>query len=154
MRRNNVIKEVQRRLNLIKTANGYAFDIANVFRNPDEEPLPDLMPMSNIFELPEKTSKVKIHRGPKILPVYEKELTLIVEHWYLSDKIPETSRDINIFLREVRKVLFSDGSELGGIVNALVEQEVSRVFRPKVGNPMVGVGQVLTASYLEDFSKL
>ena len=152
MQRDNIVVEIQRRINSIKIVNGYAFDIQYVYRNPEGEPSPDLMPMTNIFEFPSTTIDETMRRGAKEKPVYKKFFRVVLEHWYNSASRGETSRDIMQFLRASRLAIFSDGQILGGLASLVVEEEESRVYRPLQN--VVGIGEVLAIQFTEDFNNL
>lgn len=152
MQRDNIVVEIQRRVNLIKTENGHPFDVRYVYRNPEGEPSPDLMPMTNIFEFPSTTVDETMRRGASQKPVYKKFFRVALEHWYNSDSRGEANRDIMIFLKASRQVLFSDGQTLGGLASLMVEEEESRVYRPLQN--VVGIGEVLAIQFTEDFNKL
>lgn len=153
MKRDDVVVELQRRINLIRIVNGYDFDVTSILRNPEEETDPRLMPCVNMFELLEGTVKGQ-HRSGSVAPVYLKQLRLALELWYISTTEGECSRDIQTFLKYIRQVEFSDGSNFGGLASEVIEEEVSSVLRPGVGNNVVGIGQILTVTYFEDFSNL
>lgn len=154
MRRDDIVIEIQRRLNLITTSNGHPFDIKYVFRNPEEEPKNDMMPMTNIFEFPSITYDSAPSRGARSKPIYKQEFRVIMEHWYLSTNAGRTSKDIMLYLKSSREVIFSDGQILGGLADLVVEEEVSRVYRPPVDSKAVGIGQVLLIQFKEDFNNL
>lgn len=151
MQRDNIVVEIQRRVNLIKEENGHPFDIRYVYRNPEGEPSPDLMPMTNIFEFPSTTIE-SAKRGATQKPVYKKFFRVALEHWYNSDSRGECSRDIMIFLKASRQVLFSDGQTLGRLASLVVEEEESRIYRPLQN--VVGIGEVLAIQFTEDFNNL
>lgn len=151
MLRDDVVVEIQRRLNLIKIANGHPFDIRYVFRNPEEEPSPDLMPLTNVFEFPSVTED-SASRGARQLPSYKKFFRVALEHWYKSETVGETNRDIMKYLKASRQVIFSDGQVLGGMVTLVMEEEESRIYRPL--RTVVGIGQVLVLQFTEDFNNL
>lgn len=151
MQRDNIVVEIQRRVNLIKIANGHPFDIRYVFRNPEGEPSPDLMPMTNLFEFPSTTIESG-KRGASQKPVYKKFFRIALEHWYNSASMGETSRDIMTFLKASRQVIFSDGQTLGGLASVVVEEEESRIYRPLQN--VVGIGEVLGIEFTEDFNNL
>jgi len=152
--RDSIISEVMSRLYQIKTTNGYAFTVKYVFQNPEDEPLVDAMPCINLFEFPEVTLEGTKNRGASSPPIYTKEFKIVLESWYSSATRANTSKDITTFLKYNRKVLFSDGINLGRLCALLEESEVSRVYRPPIGNNVVGIGQVLTIRYVEDFNAL
>lgn len=154
MRRDDIVVEIQTRLNLITTANGHSFNIQYVFRNPEEEPKSDLMPMTNIFEFPSMTIDSAPRRGARSKPIYKQEFRVVMEHWYLSTSAGRVSRDIMTYLKSSREVIFSDGQTLGGLADIVVEEEVSRVYRPPVDSKAVGIGQVLLIQFKEDFNNL
>lgn len=151
MQRDDIVVEIQRRVNLIKIANGHPFDIRYVFRNPEGEPSPDLMPMTNLFEFPSTTID-SVKRGASQKPIYKKFFRIALEHWYNSASKGETSRDIMTFLKASRGVLFSDGQTLGGLASIVVEEEESRIYRPLQN--VVGIGEVLGIEFTEDFNNL
>jgi len=152
MKRESLVIEIQRRLNLIKIANGCTFDISYVFRNPEEEPTPEAMPCTNLFEMQDAVTEER-SRGTRP-PLYLRELTIILESWYKSVSTGVASKDILTFLKHMRTAIFSDGVTLGGLSLGISETEVSRIFRPPIGNNVVGIGMVLRIKYLEDFSNL
>jgi hypothetical protein len=138
-------------MNSIKIANGYEFDIQYVYRNPEGEPAPDLMPMTNIFEFP-STTMDSAKRGVSTKPTYKKFFRVVLEHWYNSESMGETSRDIMKFLRASRLALFIDGQSLGGLATIIEEEEESRIYRPLQN--VVGIGEVIAIQFTEDFNKL
>lgn len=154
MKRSSIVSEVMRRLNTIKIANGYTFDMKYVFQNPEDEPLVETMPCVNLFEFPEITLEQTKNRGASQPPIYTKEFKIVIESWYASASRGNTSKDITTFLKHNRQVLFGDGITLSRLCNLLEESEVSRVYRPAIGNNVVGIGQVLTIRYIEDFNAL
>lgn len=153
MIRDILVKELQRRLTLIKEVNGDPFDLDFVLRNPETEPDPAFMPTANIFEFPDVTTKAQ-SRSSTTPPVLSKEFSVAIELWYVSDSEGETTPDIMTFLKLARQKEFSDGITFGKRCSGVREEEVSRVFRPKIGSHIVGIGQVLTFEYMEDFSNL
>ena len=153
MKRDDIVIEIQARLNLITVGNGHPFDVDYIFRNPDEEPSPEQMPAINIFEMPDITTGGQ-QRKASDLPVYERQFTVALELWYKSVNPGIVSKDIMTFLKASRQVIFSDGVTLGGLVSMVLEEETSRVFRPDIKNNVVGIGQVLQFTYIEDFSNL
>ena len=153
MQRDLIVVEIQRRLNLITIANGHDFDINLVYRNPEGEPSPNIMPMSNIFEFPSFTTEPS-RRGGSQMPEYRQDFQVVLEHWYKSTSLGACSRDIMNYLKSAREVVFSDGQRLGGLAQAVVESEVSRVYRPPIGSNAVGIGQVLNILFVEDFNNL
>ena len=152
MRRDEIVVEIQRRLNQIKVANGHPFDIQYVFRNPEEEPSPDLMPLTHIFEFPSVTEDRSNRTGATQPPIYKKFFRVALEHWFNSSSVGETNRDIMKYLKASRQVLFSDGQVLGGLASLVVEEEESRIYRPL--RTVVGIGEVLVITYVEDFNNL
>lgn len=153
MIKDDVVKEVQRRLNLITVANGYPFDNSYVFRNPEDEPSPDLMPCVNIFEMEDSPIHLQT-RSASTPPISTQSLRLILEMWYKATSQGAGSVSIMLFLKSVRTALFSDGITLGNVVKQMAEVEVSRVFRPAISNRVFGIGVVLELLYVEDFSNL
>lgn len=153
MTRDTAIIEILKRLNSIKIVNGFDFDVSLIQRNPEEEPSGDRMPSISLFEFPD-TTKSKNQRGSNQPPIYDREMSTILELWYRSASEGETTRDIMKFLRYVRYVLFSDGVTLGKKVYNIDEEETSRVYRPGIGNNIVGIGMILVINYLEDFSQI
>jgi hypothetical protein len=151
--RDAAIVEILTRLNFIKIINGFDFNLRLIQRNPEEEPSGDYMPSISLFEFPDVT-RSKNKRGADLPPIYHREMTLILELWYKSLSEGQTTKDITKFLRYVRYVLFHDGVTLNGLVNNIEETETTRVFRPGVGNFIVGIGVVINVGYLEDFSKI
>lgn len=151
MQRDNIVVEIQSRMNSILIANGYAFDIKYVYRNPEGEPSPELMPMTNIFEFPSTTIE-SAKRGASQKPIYKKFFRVALEHWFNSASRGETSRDIMQFLRAARLAIFSDGQTLGGLASQVEEEEESRIYRPLQN--VVGIGEVLAIQFTEDFNKL
>jgi hypothetical protein len=131
--------------------NGYEFDIGYVFRNPEVEPSPDLMPVTNIFEFPSTTIDSQ-KRGASKKPSYKKFFRVAMEHWYNSASQGETSRDIMKYLKAVRLCIFSDGQTLGKLASLVVEEEESKIYRPQ--HNVVGIGEVLAIEFIEDFNKL
>lgn len=154
MRRDDIVVDVQRRMNRILIANGHPFDIKYVFRNPDEEPGLDFMPCSNVFEFPSITLDTAPSRGARSKPIYKQEMRIVIEHWYLSATAGETNRDVNIYLKASRQEIFIDGQTLGGLADLVVEEEISRVYRPAIDKKVVGIGQVLAVQFKEDFNAL
>lgn len=152
-KRDNAIIEVLRRLNLIRTANDFDFNVLMIQRNPDEEPSAETMPSISLFEFPDLT-KTKGKRGASLPPIYEREVTFVLELWYKSLTEGATTRDIMKFLNYVRTVIFSDGVTLGKLVSNIDEEELTRVYRPGIGNNIVGIGAVYKLQYVEDFSTL
>jgi hypothetical protein len=151
LQRDRIVVEIQTRLNSIKIVNGYAFDIEHVFRNPEGEPAPELMPMTNIFEFPSTTIE-SAKRGATKKPIYKKFFRVVLEHWYNSNSLGETSRDIMQYLKASRLAIFSDGQTLGGLASIVVEEEESRIYRPL--QKVVGIGEVLSIEFTEDFNNL
>lgn len=153
MKRDDAVVEIMRRLLTINTTNGYDFTINQVIRNPETEPSPERMPITNIFEFPEVTAKGS-SRGATQPPNYIKEFQVVLEHWFASATRGETTKDIVKYLKYARKVIFADGITLGRICTEVEETETSRVYRPMIGNNVVGVGQVLRIVFVEDFNNL
>lgn len=154
MKRDGIVIEILRRLNLIKVSNGYSFDLKMALRNPEDEPSVEDMPMTNVFEFPEINLGEAKRRGASLPPIYTKELTVVMEHWYVSASRGQTTKDVYTYLSSARKTMFSDGITLGRLCSNVEETEVSRIYRPPIGNNVVGIGQVLNFRYIEDFAEL
>ena len=154
MKREELVTEVQRRFAGIKTANGYTLDVNHVFRNPEEEPNPSIMPLVNLFEMPDLLVSQK-DRGATKPPIATRELVVVAECWMVATSEGKASKEISQFLKAARVAIFNDGITLGkkGVIG-VAEIEVSRVYRPAIGNGVVGIGQVLRIRYLEDYSQL
>jgi hypothetical protein len=112
------------------------------------------MPMTNVFEFPEISLGEAKRRGASQPPIYTKELTVVMEHWYVSASRGQTTKDVYTYLSSARKAMFSDGITLGRLCSNVEETEVSRIYRPPIGNHVVGIGQVLNFRYVEDFAEL
>lgn len=153
MKREEIIQELQRRLNQIKTDNGYPVSVRYVFRNPDVEPSPDTMPCINLFEM-EDSSIELASRSASTPPIIKKNLRVVLEMWVKSTSEGRCSKDVSDFLKSVRQVVFSDGVTLGKYAAMVSEVEVSRMFRPDIQSNVGGIGTVLEFIYIEDFSTL
>ena len=103
MKRDGIVVEILRRLNSIKVANGYAFDVNPPLRNPETEPAVDLMPMTNVFEFPETTISETKRRGASQPPIYTKQFSVVMEHWYASTSRGKTTADIYSYLASARR---------------------------------------------------
>lgn len=152
MQRDRIVIEIQSRLNGITIVNGHPFDIKYVFRNPEGEPSPDLMPTINMYEFTSTTTDSTMIRGAKEKPIYKKFFRIALEHWYYSASEGDTNRDIMKFLKASRQVIFADGQTLGRLATLVVEEEESRIYRPLP--KVVGIGQVLAIQFVEDFNNL
>ena len=152
MQRDNIVVEIMRRVLTVTTGNGYDFSVQSVIRNPENEPSPDRMPLTQLFEFPEITL-TESSRGASVMPIYKKEFQVVLEHWYQSATRGVTTKDITKYLKYSRQAIFSDGITLGKLCSLIEESEVSRVYRPQIGNNVVGIGQVLKIVFVEDFSK-
>ena len=153
MNRNTIAKEIQKRLVAITTGNGYSYSVTAVLRNPEEEPSPDLMPIITMFELTDRIDEER-RLGASRMPAYKRSFQVALELWRKSTTSGLVSQDVLTMLSDVRKVIFADGTTLGGIASHVVELETSRIFRPPIGNYVGGIGILLEIKYTEDFSLL
>lgn len=153
MKRDAIVIELQKRLSSITTGNGHPITVTRVDRNPDGEPNVERMPLIHLFELTDAATETR-SRGASAPPKQKRELTVVLELWRASTSDGKASKDILEFLKSSREVIFSDGITLGRVAAEVVEEELSRVFRPGIGNNVAGIGQVLKIKYIEDFANL
>lgn len=150
--RDLAIKEIMRRCYTIKTENGFNVSINRVVRNPKTEPHVEDMPLINIFESDDFTIK-KSQRGAKVPPAYGRKLEVWLESWIEATKEGKSSEEIIYFLQALRTVLFRDGITLGANVIEFNEMQTSRIYRPDIGDVVIGIGTLYEVVFVEDFSK-
>jgi len=153
MVRESIIQELQLRMNSITVLDGYTNTVKYVFRNPEVEPSPETMPCINIFEL-EDLSVEFAKRSSSSPPIVKKNMRVALESWLQSSSEGNVSKDVSLFLKDIRTALFFDGTTLGDKAANVSESELSRVFRPGISNFIGGIGIILEVIYIEDFSHL
>lgn len=150
--RDTAIKEIMRRIYGITTNAGYTFSMKRVIRNPKTEPHVEDMPCTNIFESDDFTIK-KSQRGATKMPAYGRRFEVWLESWIEATSEGKSSEEIIYFLQALRSALFRDGITLGGLVIEFNEMQTSRIYRPEIGDHVIGIGTLYDVVFVEDFSK-
>lgn len=122
VKRELIVREIEKRLWNIKQINGYSFDIT-VFRNPIDVPV--TFPCVNIYEMDDKVvSRDKSTRFTT--PTYKRELEIIIEAVIECPDESTASIDLFTLYEDIRKALFADGDGSLGGLGELYEKAVSR----------------------------
>ena len=91
-----------------------------------------------------------------LLPVIVAMDAFIVSHTQMETDLPDQAL-VDRYLPHLdlpHRMRAEHPVTLGGLVSMVLEEETSRVFRPDIKNNVVGIGQVLQFTYIEDFSNL
>lgn len=119
-------------------------------RNPSKEPSVSDLPTIQFFEFPDVVERFDWRGG---YPVYRRRLTVVIEVFIAPSAEGAATAELGNFVKEVKKKLYSDGGTLGGLCD-LKETEMSRIYRPPVGEFVIGVGMTVDIRYVEDTAKL
>lgn len=146
LEREELIEELWRRLASVE-------GVAYTARNPKAEPNESNMPCVQFFELDDDPKPAQSRGGAVAYPVYKRELKVIVEAFVKGTTEASSSKELGLFVQEVKKALYTNGNVL--IPNCFfIEVEGSRILRPPTGGNIIGIGLVLQVSYIEDTSRL
>lgn len=144
--REAIIEEFWRRMALV---DGVRFTA----RNPMVPPSIDDLPAIQFFELSDSVITPN-SRGASQRPVYRRELQLVAEAFIKAESEASSTMELALFVNEVKKALYVDGITLGRKHVELSEMEASRVIRPIVGGPVIGIGLTFKIRYVEDTQTL
>jgi hypothetical protein len=111
------------------------------------------MPRINIFELPDKVEKAA-KRGATKHPSYIRKLEIALEAFVVSSSESAASKDLGLFVQELKKKLYEGGSNLGLNGVEVVETGASQILRPPNLDNVAGVGIILTVAYVENIANL
>lgn len=125
--------------------------VAFTARNPVNPPNKDNMPCIQFFEL-EDCVAASTMRGR--VPVYKRDLDLIIEMFILAGSEPAASKELSEFVGKVKYKLYEGGVTLGLKGVEIREVSAGQILRPPDLDLAVGVGIVLRVRYIEDISKL
>ena len=120
--------------------------------NPKDAPSIDNLPGIQFFELGDVVVS-KARRGATQKPIYKRRLTVVAELFLLATNESSANNELEVMIENVKKKIFADGNTLGGLCE-IDETEASRVLRPPVGGPVIGIGIGFEIAYIEDMSKL
>lgn len=146
MKREDIVREVEKRLWDVTTAGGYGLDLAEVLRNPAEEVR--RFPCVCLFEMDDEVvdggNKGQRHAALS----YNRRLRLILECWRQAGSDAAAGQEAVELYDAVRKSLFRDAGLLNGLAR-LTETKVSRVMKPPFGERTVGMALFLQAAYVD-----
>jgi len=124
-----------------------------VLRNTSQEPAVSDMPFIGIFELTDRIVEAG-RRGGGVLPVYKREVDLVLEIFIAGSTEADASAELADFVSKVRAKLYEGGVTLGKRCSYITETGMSKVLRPPVGGNIAGIGISLTMTYVDDVSAL
>ena len=127
--------------------------ILRTARNPVAMPDPSDMPLVNIFDFQSKAKKTS-GGGKTGLPTIQFETAVHMEVFVAGASDETASNELMTILTEVLKSIFSDGSSLGGIDCLIIISEMTRVYRPPIGNFVAAIGVTFNIYYAEDLNSL
>lgn len=119
-------------------------------RNPKDPPSIENLPCIQFFELGDVVTKPS-RRGATQKPSYQRVLTVVAEVFMVAQTESSASNEMMDMLEKVKSQVYSDGNSLGGLCE-IVELESSRVLRPPIGGPVIGLGIAFEIKYFEDTS--
>ena len=122
-------------------------------RNPSAPPSLEDLPVIQFFELNDSVVEPS-SRGASARPIYKRELQLVVEVFIKAEQEASSTKELGLFVQEVKKALFTDGVTLGRRSVELSEIETGRILRPAVGGPIIGVGLAYKIRYIENIQTL
>ena len=120
-------------------------------RNPKAPPSIDDMPTINIFELEDEVIGKGTRGG---YPIYKRSLPIVLEVFIVGSSESAATKELGLFLQEMRKKLYEGGVNLGRKCAEISETTQTRVLRPPTGEHTVGIGLSFDMIYIEDISKL
>ena len=144
LEREIAIAELWRRMNSVS-------GVKYTTRNPKAPPSIDDMPTINIFELEDEVVGESM-RGN--YPIYKRRLPIVLEVFITGSSESAATKELGLFLKEMRKKLYEGGANLGGRCAKITETTQTRVLRPPTGEHTVGIGLSFDMIYIEDISKL
>lgn len=144
LERENIMVELWRRMANVE-------GVVYTARNPSKPPAVEDMPAIQLFELRDAVVDASARGGR---PIYKRKLEVIAEIYVKADNDASATHELGLFLQAVRKAVFVDGESLHGVCSHIEETEMSRVLRPLVGGPIVGVGLAYVITYIENIQTL
>lgn len=144
LEREIAIAELWRRMNSVS-------GVKYTTRNPKAPPSIDDMPTINIFELEDEVVAKTMRGG---YPAYKRSLPIVLEAFITGSSESAATKELGVFLQEMRKKLYEGGTTLGGKCAEITETTQTRVLRPPAGEHTVGIGLTFEMIYIEDISRL
>jgi hypothetical protein len=144
MAKEEAIEELQLRLQAVP-------GVKYVKRNSTEEPNERDLPAISFFEMGDRVVKADT-RGASYMPVYRRELVVIVEVLIKGTNAKTGSKELDQFERLLKKSVYNGGITLGGTCAALTEVDCSQTLRPPMGGNVFGKGIAFKITYNEDVS--
>jgi hypothetical protein len=128
--------------------------VQSTARNPTNPPNATDLPRINVFEMSDRVESASLRGGTK-RPEYKRRMEVILEAFIQADTEEGATQDLGLFVRELKKSLYSDGVKLGlRCVTELGEVETSQILRPPAVERVVGVGITLKIRYVETIDAL
>jgi hypothetical protein len=146
LKRENIVEEFERRMNLVTGVNYVA-------RNPVQPPAADNVPAIMIYELTDDVEEIDM-RGGSQYPNFRRSLTVVTESFVAVSEAGAASKEVMAFILEQKKALYEGGATLGGKCTSVVEVQASQILRPEMGENIAGMGLVFELRYIEDTGKL
>ena len=145
LEREAIIAELWSKLSSVDT-------VVTTSRNSKVPPAIGDLPSIAFFELADTVEKVS-SRGASQKPSYRRRFKVVIESYISASSEGAATKELGLFIRKVKQQLYEDGQTLGGLA-AFKEVETSRIFRPPVGEHVIGVGFVIEIVYIEDIGAL
>ena len=125
--------------------------VAKTARNPGDNPSSDDFPAIQFFELNDEITG-KGRRGG--YPIYSRTLMLTVEAFLTATSEPASSKELGVFVTEIKKKIYAGGNNLNKTCTEITELGCTRVLRPPVGKNSVGIGLIFEVKYIENISTI
>lgn len=145
LERETIITELWSKLAAVDT-------VVYTARNSKAPPSLRELPAILFFEMADEVEKVS-SRGATAKPSYHRKLRVAIESYITASAEGAATKELGLFIQKVKTKLYEDGQILAGLA-AFKEVETSRIFRPPMGEHVIGVGFVIEIVYIEDIGAL
>lgn len=123
--------------------------VVKTARNPSAPPSVSDLNYIALHELGDRVVQKKMRGG---LPVYLRELIVVLEIVIAGTSDGAATQEMSLFIRGVKQKVYAGGVNLSGKCSELEEIDASPIIRPPIGSNVIAEGLAFKIRYTEDIS--
>jgi len=125
-----------------------------ILRNPDKEPSVEDLAAGYVITIVELDDTVRQEKMRTLVPVYQRELSIVMEIFVAGSSSTTASRECIAGLEAMKAALYAIPETWRKLGAVFKEVGYGRIMRPPVGNHVAGIGLELKITYTEDNTQL
>lgn len=122
-------------------------------RNPATPPKEGDYPTINFFDMAAKVEDVR-NSGKTKPPIYLWNSAVVIEPFVMASTEDASTQEINLFIKEVKRRIYQDGTTLGGTCASFTETQYTQYLKPPSSRLLIGISLYFNLRYIEDTGKI